>query len=49
MLKNLENEIMVSQLAQYEESDKFNGENITKKKKRKRTYDETDFVLISTI
>ena len=40
---------MVSQLAQYEESDKSNGENITKKKKRKRTYEETDFVLISTI
>lgn len=49
MLKNLENEIMVSQLAQYEESDKFNEENITKKKKRKRTYEETYFVLINTI
>ena len=40
---------MVSQLAQYEESDKFNEENITKKKKRKRTYEETYFVLINTI
>lgn len=49
MLKNLENEIMVSQLAQYEESDKFNEENITKKKKQKRTYEETYFVLINTI
>ena len=42
VLENLKNEITVSQLAEYEESDNMNEENITNKKPRK-TYELTPY------
>ena len=45
-MKTWKNEITFSELAEYEESDEMNEENIIRTRKRRRTYDETDLELI---
>ena len=45
-MKTWKNEITFSELAEYEESDELNEENIIRTRKRRRTYDETDLELI---